>query len=244
MLQWEIRKLLRTPWLGGCLGIVVVSWSIILYFAAQTDSARYLDKLQSFWSVIGSLTLGLVILAFLMKLFVLDEEHRVKEVVQTTKFGKRTIFHVRLASVLLFTSGLVLTFTLVQLSLFFVFNSFNYAMDDILNGAFFQSLLFVWLGSMGLALFGAFFSTITKSQAATIIIVGILFGLTYPLRGDMLAVFSFLWFLEKGFFSYLMRANREVLTDANLLPVFVWYISLLLSMAGLTIMIRKRRHER
>lgn len=232
MLRWEIKKLTRNVWNIPIITSVICLWGIMLYFSAQ---AR-------FWYILGSLALGFIILFISTRLFILDEEEKVSEVILATKYGRWNLLFQRVMTAGIYTTGIVIIFLFIQVIGVLLFNRNEIDVHELLTVHFLKGCLLVWGGSVLFSVFTACLCTIFKSHGVTAILSGILFGMTYILRGNLLQQYSFEWFLEKGFFSYLIRGENG-LFEPQWFVIIVWYVFLMGSMITITIIIQFRRHE-
>lgn len=242
MLRWEIKKLTRNVWNLIILAGVICFWGIILYFAEQNGPDQFLVKSSTFWHVLGSLAVGFIILFVNTRLFILDEEEKVREVILTTRYGKVTVLYKRLMATVIYTTWVVILLIIIQVIGFLIFN--HHEIDSVTEFIMtcMEDFLYVWIGSVLFSIFAACICTIFKSHTVTAIICAVLFGMTYVLRGNLLQHFSFEWFLEIGFFSYLIRAN-DIILEHQLGTLIVWYGLLMVAIIILMIKMQSRRHE-
>lgn len=242
MLQWEIKKLTRNVWNLPIVSGIIFLWGIILYFAVQNEPDQFLVQANAFWHVLGSLAVGFIILFVNTRLFILDEEEKVKEVILTTRYGKGTVLLKRMLATVIYITWFVCLFLIVQIMGFLLFNrNAMYSVIAFIMNCL-ENSLYVWVGSGLFSIFAACICTLFKSHTVTAILCGFLFGMTYILRGTLLQLYSFEWFLEKGFFSYLIR-TKDILLEPKLVVLTVWYGILMAVILFLTIKIQLRRHE-
>ncbi|WOV84387.1 hypothetical protein PGH26_00115 [Sporosarcina jeotgali] len=240
MLPWEVKKIMRNKWGFPAVLVICGFWSVMIYFAAQKSPAHVLATADAFWHVLGTLSIGFLILAMTTKIFILDKEEGVREVILTTRHGKSKVFFVRLGAAGLCVLFMVLLFTAIQLSgaaLAVPPESFT----EILRGCA-AGLPYVLVGSVLFSIFAACVCVTFQSHTITVILCGLLYGLTFLLRGSLLTDFSIEWFLEKGFFSYLIRAH-EVGNEPRLPQLVIWYMILIAGSMFLTRKLQRRRHE-
>lgn len=242
MLRWEIKKLVKNSFNLPVLAGLTCMWGIILFYSAQNGSEQLLMISTTFWHVLGSIAVGFIILFVNTRLFILDEEEKVKEVILTTQKGKAKVFLLRMIATVIYTTWTIVLFLLVQIVMFLILNRVETDLAITFITDCLESFLYVWVGSVLFSIFTACICTIFKSHMATVILCGILFGLTYLLRGSLLQHYSFEWFLEKGFFSYLIRA-KDILLESQLIILTIWYGVLIVCILMLTIKLQLRRHE-
>lgn len=242
MIRWELKKLLKPTWLFIILGLVATIWIAMMYFASASGEQRIIGSFFSYWSVLGSLTFGGVILFVSTKLFCLDEEQRVKEVVLSTKYGKRRLLLVRFFTIMIFTTIVFSLLTIIQIIGLMLFSDSGYS---VFKETYFLQLLSVFIGSQLFAIFAACLCILLSSHTSTVTLCAFLFGFTYIFRsnygGEERFFFSFGDVLDKGFFSYLLRADLISNTALNIFTI--WYGVLIAMMIGLTLTIQSRRHE-
>lgn len=242
MIRWELKKLLKPTWIIIVLGLVASIWMLMMYFASASGEQRIVGRFFSYWSVLGSLSFGGIILFVSTKLVSLDGEERIKEVVLTTKFGKRRLLAIRFCTIVIFTAIIFCLLTIIQLVglLLFVNN-----ISLVLNEQYINQLFVIFIGSELFAIFAACLCIIFSSHTVTITICSFLYGWTYILRtnfgGEELSLFTFYGVLEKGLFSYLMRA--DFIANISLSSFSIWYGLLMAMTIVLMLTIQSRRHE-
>ena len=240
MLRWEIKKILRNSWGLPAVLAVCGLWSVMIYFAAQKSPGHVLATANSFWHVLGTLSIGFLILAMTAKIFILDKEEGVREVILTTQYGRSKVFLIRLGAVGLCALFMVFLFTAIQL-LGAALAISPEAFIEVVRGCA-AGLPYVLAGSVLFSVFAACVCTIFQSHTSTVILCGLLYGLTFLLRGNLLTDFSIEWFLDRGFFSYPIRAH-EVRTEPHLPLLMIWYMILIVGTVLLTRKLQGRRHE-
>jgi len=241
MLLWEIKKLAKNRWNLFLFAALMSFWGIRLYFAAQKGADRFFMTSISFWHLIGSLMIGFMILFVNTRLFSWDEEEKVKEAILATKSGKARLFLFRMLANALYTTGIAILFLFIQVLGFFIFNRYeNLSITFIVECL--ESFPYVWAGSVLFSVFAACVCTVFQSHMVATVLCGILFGTTYLLRGNLLQPYSLEWFLEKGFFSYFIRA-KDIVLDSQFMVLMIWYGIFLASVLVLTITLQIRRHE-
>lgn len=239
MLGWEIKKIIMNFWNLAIIVAVMGLWGITLYFATENGS-NLLNTSATFWHVLGSLAIGLIILIVNTRIFILDKEEAVKEVILTTRNGKANILLIRMIATIIYTMCTICSFLFIQILGFLIFNEMDSFTEFMMNCL--EGFLYVLIGSVLFSIFATCVCMIFNSQTVTVILCGFLFGMTYILRGSLLNEYSFLWFLEKGFFSYMIRV-KEILLDPYIVVLIVWYGILMTGILILTIKIQWRRHE-
>ena len=240
MLPWETKKIIRNKlWLSTVL-VVSGLWGVMIYFAAQKSPAQALATVNSFWHVLGTLSIGFLILSTTTKIFILDKEEGVREVIVTTPYGRTKVFFIRLGAAGLCALFLVFLFTAIQLSGAALAVP-PWEFTEVVRGCA-AGLPYVLVGSVLFSIFAACVCTIFQSHTSAVILCGLLYGLTFLLRGNLLMDFSIEWFLEKGFFSYPIR-SQKIATEPHLPQLVIWYMILIAGTVLLTRKLQGRRRE-
>lgn len=241
MLLWEIRKIIGNRWNLAFILCVVSLWGATLYLSGQAGSYQIYNRTLSFWHVLGSLSVGFFILFISTRIFISDKEDQVKEVILATRYGKGSLLLTRMLAVITCSSICIATLTIIQVFGFILFIPNETDMVSLpLHLS--RALLFALIGGTLFSIFAACVCLLFNSQTATVIVCGFLFGMTYMLRSDLLQSYSLLWLLDKGFFSYLIRA-KGVVMELEWPFLLSWYGCLLFLLISATIKIQARRHE-
>lgn len=112
MVKYELRKLFAHQLFFPAVVAVLVIW---IFMMSHTPSDAILMKSLTFWNILGSFAMGLIILLIATRIFSQDREDQVEDVFNTTKRGKRQLFIARLQASSLFTIVTVLLFIGIQL---------------------------------------------------------------------------------------------------------------------------------
>jgi hypothetical protein len=124
----------------------------------------------------------------------------------------------------------------------------NYIISVIVGGtpaidilAYSKATVQAAVGGMGLVMVAGALSDILRSHPAALILCGSFTLIGFMIRGSMVQPFDFLWFLECGFFTPLLRGQAIISWNGYLLFWSVWHISLVLLCLLLDIKKRKGR---
>ena len=242
MIRWELKKLLKPTWLFIVLGLVASIWIVMMYFVSASGEQLIIKRFFSYWSVLGSLTFGGIILFVSTKLFSLDSEERIKEVVLSTKYGKRRLLVLRFCTIIIFTAIVFSLLTSIQLTGLMLLTD---KISAVLNEQYISQLVIIFIGSELFTIFAACLCIIFSSHTVTISVCSFLFGWTYILRtsfgAEEISFLTFYGVLERGFFSYLMRA--DFISNISLSFFSIWYGLLMAITIMLMLTIQSRRHE-
>ncbi len=233
----DLIRCFRNPlyWLVLCAGLSVRG--VLAYFDFQTRSDAFWSLSAEFWNKIGSVTLGFLVLLVLIRLFSADRETGVFPVINSTAYGRITLFRNRLiAGSIAASAGAVLL------------AAGNYALSILVSGrlpqpdgwnhAWFRSTAIVLIGTIGFFLFAAFVCDSLKNQPAAMCICGVPFAFSYFINVAVLKKFEFFWFVRYGFFAEWMRGRRIGVTPG------VWGVWYALLLGGLLLAAIHQRKER
>ena len=233
----DLIRCFRNPlyWLVLSAGLSVRA--ILAYFDFQTRSDAFWSLSAEFWNKIGSVTLGFLVLLVLIRLFSEDRETGVFPVINSTAYGRSTLFRNRLiAGSIAASAGAVLL------------AAGNHALSILISGrlpkpdgwnhAWFRSTAIVLIGTIGFFLFAAFVCDSLKNQPAAMCICGVPFAFSYFINVVVLKKFEFFWFVRYGFFAEWMRGRRIGVTPG------VWGVWYALLLGGLLLAAIHQRKER
>ena len=238
-MRTELNRCFRNPLYWLVLGAGLVVRAVLAYFDFQTRSDAFWSLSAAFWNKTGSVTLGFLVLLVLIRLFSVDRETGFFPIINSTAYGRITLFWDRLIAGSAAASagtGLLAVG--------------NYALSILISGglprpegweyAWFRSTATVLVGTIGFFLFAAFICDSLKNQPAAMCICGVPFALSYFINTIVLKKFGFFWFVRYGFFTEWMRGRR-----IGTSPVVwaVWYALLLGGLLLAAIYQRKGRKE-
>lgn len=246
MLKLELNKLVSNRLVFPSILSIILIWLFIIFHKHQSGSQQVLENTMAFWNVLGSLTVGFLILFVTTRLFAMDREEQVEEVIHTTRFGKRTVFIIRMKAALVFISSIVLIFTCIQLVISILIFDTGQVLMLLTDFVLWQQTITVLIGAILFTTFTAFICDSFKSHPITIIICGLLFGLSYLIRGSVVNKYSLDWILEKGFFAFLIKGELFKTTTIDVLEMVIlafWYSAILIGMYGFNKYLQARRKE-
>ncbi len=235
----ELIRYYKSPlyWLVLSVGLSVRA--ILAYCDSRHRGNDFWVLSGEFWSRIGSVTIGFLVLLVLIHLFSVDRETATFSTINSTSYGRITLFRNRLIAGCIAASvgTALLAFGNCVLSAFFACGS------PIPRGwydLFIRTTVVVLAGTIGFFIFAACVCDIFKNQTAAICICGSPFAFSYFLNASMLKDFELLWFLRYGFFTELIRGRL-----IHSAPVFwiKWYTLLLGGLLLITIHRRKEHKE-
>ena len=236
-MKTELTRYFRNSLYWLVLGAGLSVRVVLAYFDFQTRSDAFWSLSAEFWNKIGSVTLGFLVLLVLIRLFSADRETGVFPVINSTAYGRITLFRNRLiAGSIAASAGAVLL------------AAGNYALSILISGrlpqpdgwnhAWFRSTAIVLIGTIGFFLFAAFVCDSLKNQPAAMCICGVPFAFSYFINVAVLKKFEFFWFVRYGFFAEWMRGRRIGVTPG------VWGVWYALLLGGLLLAAIHQRKER
>lgn len=233
----DLIRCFRNPLYWLVLGAGLSVRVVLAYFDFQTRSDAFWSLSAEFWNKIGSVTLGFLVLLVLIRLFSADCETGVFPVINSTAYGRSTLFRNRLiAGSIAASAGAVLL--AVGNHALSILISGRLPQPDGWNHAWFRSTAIVLIGTIGFFLFAAFVCDSLKNQPAAMCICGAPFAFSYFINVAMLKKFEFFWFVRYGFFAEWMRGRRIGETPG------VWGVWYALLLGGLLLAAIHQRKER
>mgnify|MGYP007002646474 CR=1 FL=1 len=235
----ELNRCFRNPLYWLVLGAGLVVRAVLAYFDFQTRSDAFWSLSAAFWNKTGSVTLGFLVLLVLIRLFSVDRETGVFPIINSTAYGRITLFWDRLlaGSAAAAAGTIVLAVGNYALSVFF---SFGRPCPPGWGISMMRASAAVLAGAIGFFLFAAFICDSLKNQPAAMCICGVPFAFSYFINTIVLKKFGFFWFVRYGFFTEWMRGRRIGVTPG----VWVcWYALLLGGLLLAAIHQRKGRKE-
>ena len=236
-MKTELTRYFRNSLYWLVLGAGLSVRVVLAYFDFQTRSDAFWSLSAEFWNKIGSVTLGFLVLLVLIRLFSADRETGVFPVINSTAYGRITLFRNRLiaGSIAASAGAVLLAAGNHALSILI---SGRLPQPDGWNHAWFRSTVIVLIGTIGFFLFAAFVCDSLKNQPAAMCICGVPFAFSYFINVAVLKKFEFFWFVRYGFFAEWMRGRRIGATPG------VWGVWYALLLGGLLLVAIHQRKER
>ena len=161
----DLIRCFRNPlyWLVLSAGLSVRG--ILAFFDSRFRSDAFWSLSAEFWNKIGSVTLGFLVLLVLIRLFSADRETGVFPVINSTAYGRITLFRNRLiaGSIAASAGAVLLAAGNHALSILI---SGRLPQPDGWNHAWSRSTAIVLIGTIGFFLFAAFVCDSLKNQPA------------------------------------------------------------------------------
>jgi hypothetical protein len=237
-MRYEIERALSFPPLWFVLIVSMGIRCIIAIYDRIYRLESFWDLATSYFDIIGSLTLILLILLVPIRLFTDDKYYFMEEIILAANKG-RFILMIRRYIICLLFGFLMAIFLSVC----------NYIISAIISGSPTINLTAYWqitaqaaIGGAGLAIVAGALCDILRSHPAALIICGLFTLLGFMIRGSMVKPFDFLWFLKYGFFTALLRGHAGVTWEGWVNFWSLWHI-ILISLF-LLFNIYKRRERR
>ena len=236
-MKTELTRYFRSSLYWLVLGAGLSVRAVLAYFDSRFHSDAFWSLSAEFWNKIGSVTLGFLVLLVLIRLFSADRETGVFPVINSTAYGRITLFRNRLiaGSIAASAGAVLLAAGNHALSILI---SGRLPQPDGWNHAWFRSTAIVLIGTIGFFLFAAFVCDSLKNQPAAMCICGVPFAFSYFINVAVLKKFEFFWFVRYGFFAEWMRGRRIGVTPG------VWGVWYALLLGGLLLVALHQRKER
>lgn len=233
----DLIRCFRNPLYWLVLGAGLSVRGILAFFDSRFRSDAFWSLSAECWNKIGSVTLGFLVLLVLIRLFSADRETGVFPVINSTAYGRSTLFRNRLiaGSIAASAGAVLLAAGNHALSILI---SGRFPQPDGWNHAWFRSTAIVLIGTIGFFLFAAFVCDSLKNQPAAMCICGAPFAFSYFINAAVLKKFEFFWFVRYGFFAEWMRGRRIGVTPG------VWGVWYALLLGGLLLVAIHQRKER
>lgn len=235
----ELLRIMKMPlyWLviGGGMTIRLV----FAYFDRLYRQDSFWNSFADFWNKIGAFTMAVLILVVLIRLFSMDREHGVQDVISSTMLGRRNLFLYRLFAVVTGACIGVSVLAAANTILSALFGQ-GIALNNEWIMAFLTRTGIALCGSVGLSVVAGSICDISKSQPVTLCICGIPFIISIFVNADVVRPFELFWFFRYGFFTELMRGR---LLQSMLGFWVIWYSTILVLALAIAIAKRKERKE-
>lgn len=147
-MKTELTRYFRNSLYWLVLGAGLSVRVVLAYFDFQTRSDAFWSLSAEFWNKIGSVTLGFLVLLVLIRLFSADRETGVFPVINSTAYGRITLFRNRLiaGSIAASAGAVLLAAGNHALSILI---SGRLPQPDGWNHAWFRSTAIVLIGTIG-----------------------------------------------------------------------------------------------
>lgn len=238
-MKTELCRYFKNPlyWIVLATGLSVRA--VLAYFDRIYRSKDFWALSADFWSKIGSVTVGFLIVLVLIHLFSVDRETGTWPTISSTVYGRIHLFRNRLTAG---SIAVVLGIALLVIGNFTVSVLWGRGLprpQDWLY-MFIRPQAAVLIGSIGFFILAACVCDIFKNQPAAMCICGVPFAVSYFVNAGIIKPLELFWLFRYGFFTEMMR-GRFIYSA----PMFwvVWYALLLFGVLVVAIIKRKERKE-
>lgn len=237
-MKQELLRIARMPLCWLVIGAGTVIRLIFACLDRLYREALFWNLSADFWNKIGAFTMAVLILVAFIRLFSVDHEYDMQDIIFSTTFGRWRLFWYRQFAV---GTGagigvLVLMSTNILISVFF---GQGVALDNKWIIDFLVCTGIALCGSIGLSVVAGAVCDISKSQPIALCICGIPFIISIFVNADAVQPLELFWFFRYGFFTELMRGR-----PLKSMPVLwiIWYGTMLI--LALTIAVKKRKERK
>lgn len=238
-MKTELFQYLKNPLYWAVIGLGLSFRTVLAYFDRLYREPQFWELVADFWNKTGSVTVGFLMLLVVIHRFSYDVEVGVFPVINSTAYGRLSLFWNRLTS-----GGLA-----VVLSVLLLYAG-NIGVSLLLGSKismpygwirfFTRATAITLVGAVGYFGVSAMICDLTKNHPIAICLCGLPFASSYFVNAGVTKSFDIFWFLRYGFFTELVR-GRAIVS----LPVFwlIWYFALISLILFLTIKGRKGNKE-
>ncbi len=238
-MKTELMRTMKKPLYWIVLGAGLSTRLMFGWMDHMYRGADFLSNAANFWSKIGSITIGMLILLVLIHPFAMDKETGTQPIIASASCGRKSLFLNRLfaGNIAAALGVMLLCFGNIMITL--LIGRHSQALSEWLS-IFLRVSVIALIGTEGFYLFSACVCDILQNHAAAICVCGIFFSVRYILNASIIHRFEAAWFLFYGTFTELARG--KIIDD---LPAFwlLWYIVLLIGIFIFAINRRKERKE-
>lgn len=235
----ELLRILKMPLYWLLLGTGVAIRIILAYFDRMYRTELFWMLCADFWNKVGGFTVATVILAVLIRVFSIDYENGVQDVICSTAFGRLKLFCKRLFAIAL-NAAIAVVILAVANAFISAFFGRGLAFDDAELANVITKTAVALCGSIGLSIVAGAVCDISKSQPITLCVCGVPFIISVFINADVIQPLELFWFFRYGFFTELMRGR-----PLHSLPTLwaVWYTAMIILVLSITLKARKERKE-
>ena len=237
-MKTECLQYLKNPYYWTVIGLGLAARAVLAYLDCRYRGPQFWELSADFWNKTGSITMGFLILVVMIGRFSFDTELRTFPMINSTAYGRLSLFWNRLiggetaaaAAVLLLYAGNIGISCLLGNKI---------GMPYGWTGFFTQATAVVLAGSAGYFALSAMICDLAKNHPVAMCLCGLPFAGSYFINAGTVKPPDLFWFLRYGFFTEQMRGRT-----IRSFPVFwaVWYAALI----GLTLfwVIQKRKERK
>lgn len=238
-MKQELLRIIKMPFYWLIISAGVIIRAVLAYLDRLYRPEQYWSLCADFWIIIGALTMVVLILVCLIRLFTIDYECGAEKIISSTAFGRKIIFWQRLSAITVGAAFGVFMLTFANILIALIVGQ-RIEMGSTWIFDFLKASWVALCGSVALSLVSGAVSDISKSQPATMCICGTPFIISLFINSSMVKPFELFWFLRYGFFSELMRGRA-----LESLPGFwaAWYGMMMIAAVVFAIHKRKERKE-
>lgn len=234
-MKTEYSQYLKNPLYWIIIGLGLAFRTVLAYFDCLYREPQFWELAADFWNKTGSVTAGLLVLLVVVHRFSYDVETGVFSIINSTAYGRLSLFWNRLIGGGLAAALSVLLLYVGNLGISLLL---GYRIDIPYGWicSFTYSTAITLVGVTGFFTVSAMVCDLTKNHPISICLCGLLFANSYFINAGAVKPPDIFWFLRYGFFTELVR-GRAITS----LPAFwlIWYLALISLMLFLTI--KKRR---
>ncbi|MEY8420903.1 hypothetical protein AALA83_16730 [Oscillospiraceae bacterium 44-5] len=237
-MKTECLQYLKNPYYWTVIGLGLAARAGLACLDFRYRGPQFWELSADFWNKTGSVTMGFLILLVIIRRFSYDTELRAFHIINSTAYGRLSLFWNRLIGGEAAAAAAVLFLYAGNIGISFLLGS-QIGMPDGWTGSFSHATLAALVGSLGYFTMSAMICDLAKNHPIAMCLCGLPFASSYFINADAVKPPDLFWLLRYGFFTELVRGRTIKSFPAFW---FVWYMALI----GLTLLfvIRKRKERK
>ena len=237
-MKTECVQYFKDPYYWAVVGLGLATRTVLAYLDHLHRGPQFWELSVDFWNKTGSITMGFLILLVLIRRFSYDTELGTFPIINSTVYGRLSLFRNRLiggeaaviiAVLLLYVGNVGISFLIGHET------RMSYGWTD----CFSHATAVVVVGAVGYFTMSAMICDLAKNHPIAMCLCGLPFASSYFINASAVKPPDVFWFFRYGFFAELMRGRT-----IQSFPIFwfVWY-SVLIGLA-LFFVIRRRKERK
>lgn len=236
-MKTECLQYFKNPYYWTVIGLGLTARAVLACLDFRYRGQQFWELAAAFWNKTGSITMGFLILLVMIRRFSYDTELRTFPIINSTAYGRLSLFRNRLIGGEAAVASAVLLLYAGNTGISCLLGN-KMGMPYGWTGFFTHTTAATLAGSAGYFALSAMICDLSKNYPVAMCLCGLPFASSYFINAGAVKPPDLFWFLRYGFFTELMRGRT-----IRSFPVFwsVWYAALI----GLTFFfVIQRRKER
>lgn len=237
-MKTECYQYFKNPLYWVVIGLGLAVRTVLAYFDSLYRGPQFWELAAEFWNKTGSVTTGFLVILVVIHRFSYDAETGTFSIINSTSYGRFSLFWLRLISGEAAVIVAVLLLYAGNMGISFLLGN-KIDMPYGWTVSFSRATAIAFVGSVGYFLMSAMICDLAKNHPIAMCLCGLPFASSYFINAGAVSPPDIFWFLRYSFFTELVRGKTIKSFPAFW---FVWYIALI----GLTLffVIRKRKERK